>query len=202
MIWTLYNLLILGAAISVALEAKQQRRSHRVQIALPALLHLPGGKLVRCQTVDFSEGGASLAVEPYLGAAVSLDGLAAETAVSVSLWRGEDEHQFPALVTATGGANVRVRWNLQTQEQEIALVQCTFSRADAWVSWDDGRPIDRPLHGLMEVLWVGLSGYRRMIDYAPASMTPALTALRRSFASLASLLPRHAALDLSAQHKK
>ena len=202
LIWTVYNLLILGAAISVALEARQQRRSHRVQIALPALLHLPDGKLVRCRTVDFSEGGASLAVEPHLGAAMPLDALTAETAVSVSLWRGEAEHQFPALVTATGGVNVRVRWNLQTQAQEMALVQCTFSRADAWVSWADGRPIDRPLHGLMEVLWVGLSGYRRMIDYAPASMTPAFTAMRRSFTALASLLPRHPALDLSAQHPK
>lgn len=202
LVWTVYNLLILGAAISVALEAKQQRRSHRVQIALPALLHLPDGKLVRCQTVDFSEGGASLAVATHLGVAVPLDGLAAESAVSVSLWRGEDEHQFPALVTATGGTNVRVRWNLQTQAQEMALVQCTFSRADAWVSWADGRRTDRPLHGLMEVLWVGLSGYRRMIDYAPASLTPAFAAVRRSLASLASLLPRHPALDLSAQHKK
>ena len=203
LLWTFYNLLILGAAISVALEARQQRRSHRVQIALPALLHLPDGKLVRCQTVDFSEGGASLAIEPHLGAAVPFDhALAAETAVSVSLWRGDDEYQFPALVTAAGGANVRVRWNLQSQAQEMALVQCTFSRADAWVAWADGRPVDRPLRGLLEVLSVGLSGYRRMIDYAPESLTPAIAAVRRSLQSLASLLPRPPALDQPARNQQ
>ncbi|MBC7414792.1 MAG: UDP-forming cellulose synthase catalytic subunit [Herminiimonas sp.] len=200
LIWTVYNLLILGAAISVALEAKQQRRSHRVQIALPALLHLPDGNLVRCETVDFSEGGASLAITPHRGEAVPIDAaLLAETAVSVSLWRGDDEHQFPALVTAVGGANVRVRWNLANRAQEMALVQCTFSRADAWVTWADGRQVDRPLRGLLEVLWVGLSGYRRMIDYAPASLTPAIAALRRAVKALASVLPRHPAIDPSAR---
>ncbi len=195
--WTLYNLLILGAAISVALEARQQRRSHRVQIALPALLQLPDGKLLRCRTVDFSEGGASLAIDDAAGAAIlAASLLTPELSVGVSLWRGDDEHQFPALVTAGSGASLRVRWNLQTREQEMALVQCTFSRADAWVSWADGRRDDRPLTGLFEVLRVGLSGYRRMIAYAPASLSPLFDATRRGTRFVASLLPRNPVINM------
>ena len=191
LIWTFYNLLILGAAISVALEARQQRRSHRVQISLPALVRLGDGKLLRCRTVDFSEGGASLTIDGAMPGPGPRDGLGADAAVAVSLWRGNDEFEFPALVTAASGGGIRVRWNLQTQQQEMALVQCTFSRADAWVSWADGRRADRPLAGLLEVLRVGLSGYRRMIDYAPAALVPGLRRVRNGAGFIASLLPRN-----------
>ena len=193
--WTFYNLLILGAAISVALEARQQRRSHRVQIALPTLLHLPDGKLLRGQTVDFSEGGASLTIEPAAMAGFDKN-LPADCEVSVSLWRGTDEYQFPALISASSAGNVRVRWNLQNREQEMALVQCTFSRADAWISWSDGRPVDRPLTGLFEVLLVGLSGYRRMIEHAPVQLQPAIAAMRVGTNFIAGLLPRHPVIHM------
>ena len=197
LVWTFYNLLILGAAISVALEARQQRRSHRVQISLPALVRLADGKLLRCRTVDFSEGGASLTVdEPTLSASPTPAGLSTDASIAVSLWRGDDECQFPALVTAAAGANLRVRWNLQTQQQEMALVQCTFSRADAWVSWADGRRADRPLTGLLEVFQVGLSGYRRMIEYAPPALIPGVRLMRRSVSFVASLLPRNPVINM------
>jgi cellulose synthase (UDP-forming) len=192
--WTAYNLLILGAAISVALEARQQRRSHRVQIALPALLRLPNGKLLRCRTVDFSEGGASLALEDTTG--IETAALIGDTAVGVSLWRGEEEYAFPALVTASSATNVRVRWNLQTRAQEIALVQSTFSRADAWVAWADGRPVDRPLAGLFEVLKIGLSGYRRMIEYAPPAVTPLILRVRQGIGLVTGLLPRQPVIHI------
>ncbi|HEY5801403.1 MAG TPA: UDP-forming cellulose synthase catalytic subunit, partial [Burkholderiaceae bacterium] len=52
--WTVYNILLLGAAISVASETKQVRRSHRVRLQLPAVVRLPGGQLIRCHTEDFS----------------------------------------------------------------------------------------------------------------------------------------------------
>ena len=210
--WTLYNLLILGAAISVALEARQQRRSHRVQISLPALVRLADGKLLRCRTVDFSEGGASLTIDDMAPSATppslaphaphappapqAAAGLATDAAIAVSLWRGNDEFQFPALVTAVTGATMRVRWNLQTQQQEMALVQCTFSRADAWVSWADGRRADRPLAGLLEVLRVGLSGYRRMIEYAPPALLPGVQLVRRGVEFAASVLPRHPVINM------
>jgi cellulose synthase (UDP-forming) len=89
-----------------------------------------------------------------------------------------------------------VRWNLRTRAQEMALVQCTFSRADAWVSWADGRRDDRPLAGLFEVLRVGLSGYRRMIAHAPASLSPLLVASRRGARFIVSLLPRNPVITI------
>ena len=182
--WTLYNLLILGAAISVALEATQQRRSHRVAITMPALVHLPNGKIIQATTVDFSDGGSSLTLREPLQ-------LAHDEAVSISLWRGNDEHCFAALVATCNDDNLRVRWDQHSLEQQKLLVQCTFARADTWVSWSDGRPTDRPLAGLVEVLLVGLLGYRRMIAFASPSFVRIIRSITAVVDFTGSLLPRH-----------
>jgi cellulose synthase (UDP-forming) len=155
MFWTVYNLLILGAAISVASETKQIRHTQRVALKIPAILHLGGGELVHCHTDDFSEGGVALAMD-------AAPVLKIEDTVSVSLWRGAEEYVFPARVVGTSATRVRVRWELTTAQQNQALVHCTFVRADAWVSWSEGRLRDRPLSGLRRVLATGMQGYRRV----------------------------------------
>src|SRR5690606_17495563 len=139
-----YNILLLGAAIAVASETKQVRRTHRVTMRLPAVLHLPSGHLLRCHTVDFSEGGTALAV-------ADLPTLENDQEVTVSLWRGDEEFTFPAQVVGQSGDRLRLRWNLQTTEQQATLVQCTFARADAWVDWAEGRQHDKPLLELRRV---------------------------------------------------
>lgn len=181
--WTGYNVLLLGAAISVASETKQVRRSHRVSMRLPAVLHLPAGRLVRCETEDFSEGGAALMV-------AGIPELRADDEVLVSLWRGEEEYSFPALVVGQSPSRLRIRWNLRTSEQQMRLVQCTFSRADAWVSWAEGRSHDKPLLGLRKVLETGIEGYRRVAEYAMPAGTPYMGAAGRALRWFASLLPR------------
>lgn len=183
--WTGYNVLLLGAAISVASEARQVRLSHRVRLDLPAIVHLPGGKLLPCRTEDFSEGGAAFALPAEAALA-----LARDAAVVVSLWRGREEHAFPARVVATADSRLRVRWELFDAEQERRLVQCTFARADAWVSWADGRHRDRPLAGLRQVLAMGVTGYRRLAEHGAPLAAPLLGRVGPVMRWTASLLPR------------
>lgn len=181
--WTGYNILLLGAAISVASETKQVRRSHRVALRLPAVLHLPGGQLVRCETEDFSEGGAALTTS-------ELPELKTEQPVMVSLWRGDEEFTFPANIVGQSASRLRIRWELKTAEQQMRLVQCTFARADAWVDWAEGRHVDRPLHGLGKVLATGIEGYRRVAEHAVPNATPLMDRAGRALGWCASLLPR------------
>ena len=35
-VWVFYNLIILGGAVAVSVESKQVRRSHRVEMSMPA----------------------------------------------------------------------------------------------------------------------------------------------------------------------
>jgi cellulose synthase (UDP-forming) len=181
--WVFYNLIILGAAAAVALESRQVRMSHRVQMKLSAVLHLADGKRISCETVDFSEGGVALV--PGVMPEIQRD-----AAVMVSLWRGEEEIAFPARVMTIALPQLRLRWELQNQEQESALVQCTFARADAWVDWAKDRPEDRPLESLGAVMLIGISGYRRLIELFLPRLAPATRRLRKMNTFMVSLLPR------------
>ncbi len=158
-LWTIYNLTILAATLSVALESRQVRRHWRVQLTLPAMIKLPTGRTVACETEDFSEGGLAL----KLPVEVAID---KGSMVRISLFRGDREFTLPAEVVFNQGLVLRTRFEHMTMEDYRALVAATFSRGDAWQSWLPERDIDRPLKGLREVLFVGLDGIRRFIKNA------------------------------------
>ncbi|MDD5332935.1 MAG: UDP-forming cellulose synthase catalytic subunit [Rhodoferax sp.] len=158
-LWTVYNLTILAATLSVALESRQIRRHWRVQLTLPAMIKLPTGRTVACETEDFSEGG--LALKLPIEMAIDKGSM-----VRISLFRGDREFTLPAEVVFNQGLVLRTRFEHMTMEDYRSLVAATFSRADAWQSWLPERDIDRPLKGLREVLFVGLDGIRRFIRKA------------------------------------
>ncbi|MGI4813205.1 MAG: UDP-forming cellulose synthase catalytic subunit [Janthinobacterium lividum] len=150
--WTVYNMLILGASVAAASEARQVRDSHRVSMVLRAMLRLPTGRTVVCETLDYSEGGLGLKLPDAALAPLGEQ-------VTVSLYRGEEEFVFPASVVFSHGVRVGLQFAPLTTSQEIDLVQCTFARADAWTGWSEGRQQDTPLRGLAHVLQTGLRGF-------------------------------------------
>nr|WP_106062195.1 UDP-forming cellulose synthase catalytic subunit [Cupriavidus necator] len=155
--WALANLVMLGAAIGVAREARQVRISHRIPMRVPATLLLPDGRTLACKTENYSLGGLGLAlpveasVEP--GARVG-----------VCLSRGTRSYHFPAVVTRNVERQLGVRFDNMDARTEQQLIQCTFGRADAWVNWIDEQPVDVPLRGLKEVIEMGLQGLLRLVD--------------------------------------
>lgn len=156
LMWTAYNLMILAATMSVALEARQIRRSWRVQMSLPAMVKLANGRTVACESEDFSEGG--LAIKLPTSIAVDVD-----CPVKISLFRGEREFTVPAVVVFNQGTVLRVRFEDLSLTDYRAFVAATFSRGDAWQSWLPERDVDRPLKGLGEVMGVGVAGMGRFI---------------------------------------
>jgi len=160
--WTLYNLTVLGTAFSVATEARQVRKSHRVPAELPAILYLPDGRTWHCKTYDFSTTG--LALTHPAGVEVSKGEL-----VSVGLYRGDQEFAFPARVEFINDDHINVHLMYQSIEQQARFIHCTFSRADVWADWHATLQQDNPLNSLLEVFKQALRGYRRLsgrlIDY-------------------------------------
>lgn len=181
--WVAYNLIMLGGAAAVALETRQIRLSHRVQLALPAVLHLADGKRIRCETVDFSEGGVAIAP-------LAMPALERNTQVMVSLWHGTEERIFPAQVMAIVGDQLRLKWELHGGQQEADLVQCTFGRADAWVEWGKDRAADRPSESMKDVLSIGVLGYRRILGQLLPHLKPTHHKSSGLVTLLASFLPR------------
>ncbi|WP_250537189.1 UDP-forming cellulose synthase catalytic subunit [Caballeronia sp. AZ10_KS36] len=171
--WTLYNLVMLGAAVSVAREAKQVRVTHRIAMTMPATLMLNDGSMIACATSDYSTGGLGLVVPP--------DSLTLKTgdALGVIVSRGERQFHFPVRVTRLAGAHLGLSFENLTLEEERRLMQCTFGRADAWVEWGERAEPDAPLRGLKEVLLMGVEGYARLFDGARRALISGLTPERR-----------------------
>ena len=60
MLWASYNVIILGAAVAVAAEAKQVRSSHRIKANFPAAIRLANGRTIKVKITDYSNNGVGL----------------------------------------------------------------------------------------------------------------------------------------------
>jgi len=150
--WTLFNLVMLGTAVGVAAESRQIRNSHRVPLRLPASLYLPDGRVIRCETEDYSTGGIGVRLPAPLT-------LPQGPLLHVAISRGESEFVFPCRVVAAIHTRIGLRLETLSDEQEKQLIGCTFGRADAWLDWSAGTPQDRPITSIGEVLLFGARGY-------------------------------------------
>ncbi len=184
LLWTLYNLLILGAVLAVAAEARQVRVNHRVGLSVPVTLNLPGGHRVHSHTVDVSEGGVGVEL-PEKGL------LMAGQKLEITLFHGSRPYVFPVIVANVFGQRAGLRFDRLSVEQEEALLHCTFSRADAWLDRDKGRKADNPVESLGEIFAAGIRGYASMLRHVFPLLTRKMPLLADIVATVQSLLPRH-----------
>lgn len=154
LLWTVYNLVILGATLAVATESKQVRRSHRVRATLSAILRLSNGHSIVCETEDFSMGGMSLRVPEGVTAAKGDD-------VMISLYGTNGECPFPAKVVFSKERLLSMQFGELNMEQQMSLINCTIGRADVWLKWSEDRSIDHPLNGLKEIAHHSMRGFAR-----------------------------------------
>jgi cellulose synthase (UDP-forming) len=150
--WTLFNLTLLGAVLGVATETRQVRRTPRVTDPLPARVALPDGTRTAAVVLDYSLGGARLA----------LDGTAPSPGTPVTLAFDDAAEGFAAEVLGGAGGRLRVRFLPMSLADERRFVAQTFARPEAWSRWNDTVPPDRPLWSLVEVLSFGAAGYARL----------------------------------------
>jgi cellulose synthase (UDP-forming) len=156
LIWTIYNLVILGASVAVANEARQLREAHRVPMKISAALRTTAGRSYVCTTADYSDGGVGLLMPAPLELPVG-------EIVKLALRRGVDEYVFDAQVTMNSGERIGLKFSPMDVQQSIDFVQCTFARADTWVIWGDGRKLDKPMVSLKAVLLMGFVGFKVLI---------------------------------------
>ncbi len=172
LVWTVYNILMLGAALGVASEARQVRVSHRVPLCVPATLYLPDGRTVACTTSDYSSRGLGINLSEPLD-------VSRGTPLQVVLSRGDREFAFPASVATSGESRLGLNFTALDLEQERRLIECTFGRADAWLGSEELAPQDHPLKSLAEIARFGAIGYRHLITSALALLVSRLRPTKR-----------------------
>ncbi|CAH7463065.1 MULTISPECIES: UDP-forming cellulose synthase catalytic subunit [Vibrio] len=188
LIWTLYNLLILGAAVAVAVEAKQVRKDHRVEVSMPIWVKLRTGHLIQAEMKDFSLGGIRVVIndadektcERLLG-----------QCLDVVLKRGGQEFVFPMTVAYASKGIFGLRLEELSHQQQVQYVQCTFARADTWAKWQQGYQSDKPLSSMRAVLQVGFNGYKRLLKHSPNFIRVTADLFLQSFIFIWSLRPRY-----------
>lgn len=183
MLWVVYNLIVLGGAVGVAAEVRQTRHSHRITTSLPADLMDADGYMHNGVLTDYSDAGVGLklANNPPLAVGASVD---------LILLRGARQFSFPGVVTRSLDGSIGVHFKTLSKQQQIDFVQCTFARADAWLTHNRDFSLDRPMQSFADVVLLSLSGYQHLAQYLPFPLSWIVKKITQFTAWLLSFLPR------------
>ncbi len=180
MFWTVYNAVILGAAVAVAWESQQIRRTIRVAVALPARVRLADGREIECTTRDISEGGTALNV-------AGQGSLPSGTEVDVALLPQYQQVWIKAKIVRSVEGMMSVSFLPLNLEQERQLVFAIFGRADAWMEWSTNRRGDRLGESFGEVARYGVSGVARIVHLG---ITNLVATMKKNTAGVMRILGR------------
>jgi cellulose synthase (UDP-forming) len=169
MVWTLYNVIILGVTCAVAMENKQLRGRVRVTLKIPIILSLPDSKQFDTETVDLSSTGLALRVPRGLKI-VPGDKLSVQFALRFT------QHEIPATVVDNKAGVLRLQFLPLTLAQEEELTRVLYSRADSWLSTAAERERDRPLKSLGLLAKLSVRGVAAALSNFGRSKQPEETA--------------------------
>ena len=150
-IWTCFNIIVLGVATAVAWESQQRRQTVRVSMAVPADVVLADGTVVQGVTADISSGGVMVNTERSFTA---LPGEAVKLVFPVL----DGDAILPATLISADARSLRAQFDPLTLQEEEALTMVLYSRADTWLGWGEAREIDRPLKSLGRILQLSVHG--------------------------------------------
>jgi len=183
MLWTGYNLLILGAAVAVAGEVKQVRSAPRVEVDIPMSVRLPSGHMYAVSMQDFSLGG----IRAEVAHGDLFRGL---EDIEIVLDRAHQRFVFPAKIVYSNENTLGLRLGDLSTQQLVDYVQCTFARADTWVKWKQSYEDDQPGVSFAQVLRSGITGLRRLLENGPAPLPQITRGVVVVFDVLGSFRPR------------
>ncbi|WP_051937282.1 UDP-forming cellulose synthase catalytic subunit [Erwinia sp. 9145] len=140
--WALFSLVILMAAIAVARETKQTRKTIRIEVKIPVVLHYASGISSRSTTVNLSMGGAQIAAP---------DSRHEEDAIeAIDLMLQTGAISIPVSIIGAENGVVRLKFDEIPLSRRRELVRVVLSRADAWIKPQG--PKDRPLRSLLTII--------------------------------------------------
>ncbi len=174
-VWTFYNIVIIGVACAVSLEAEQNRSHVRVAFRGPVMLGLKNGQTLQGDTSDLSNSGAALRVPRGVGIAVG-------DPVTIRFAFRFIRHDLPATVMGYESGRLRLKFSPLTLAEEEELTRVLYSRADSWLNFSEHRERDRSLQSLgllVKLAMRGLGDAVRGLFSGGSGNTPAVVARMR-----------------------
>ncbi len=140
--WGLYSLIFLLAAIAVARETRQTRKTIRIDVDIPVLLHYASGITSRSKTADLSMGGCRVIApdERHLNDEIE----------EVELLLHSGAISIPVNTVASDEEYIRLMFDDIPLSRRRELVRVVLSRADAWIN--PPKPQDNPFRSMATIV--------------------------------------------------
>ena len=152
LLWTLFNMMVLGVATSVAWESQQRRTTVRVTMQVSAHVMLSGGTSISGITADVSGGGVMMETDVALHIPVG-------ESVRLVFPVLDGEASLPATIVRASGRELRAQFEPLSLSEAETLTQVLYSRADTWLGWGEARETDRPLRSLGRIFSLSYRGF-------------------------------------------
>ncbi|WP_312211781.1 UDP-forming cellulose synthase catalytic subunit [Pseudescherichia sp.] len=140
--WGLYSLIFLLAAIAVARETRQTRKTIRIDVKIPTLIHYASGISSRSETADLSMGGCRVAVPDGRHLTDEIE--------EIELQLQSGAISIPVKTIAADDTYVRLKFEDIPLSRRRELVRVVLSRADAWIQ--PQRPQDNPFRSMLTIM--------------------------------------------------
>ncbi|PKH23726.1 cellulose synthase catalytic subunit (UDP-forming) [Enterobacterales bacterium CwR94] len=140
--WAVFSLIILMAAIAVARETKQIRKTIRIDVALPVVLHYASGISSRTTTRNLSMGGARVLAPDNRHENDPIE------AIDLMLQSGAIS--IPVRLIGADDEVIRLQFDEIPLARRRELVRVVLARADAWIKPPAAQ--DRPLLSLLTII--------------------------------------------------
>ncbi|MFS2059647.1 UDP-forming cellulose synthase catalytic subunit [Kosakonia cowanii] len=140
--WGLYSLIFLLAAIAVARETRQTRKTIRIEVEIPVLIHYASGIVSRSQTADLSMGGCRIVApdDRHLNDAIE----------EIELLLHSGAIALPVQTVASDESAIRLMFNDIPLARRRELVRVVLARADAWIN--PPKPQDNPFRSMLTIV--------------------------------------------------
>ncbi|AMO46628.1 Cellulose synthase [Enterobacter sp. FY-07] len=140
--WGLYSLIFLLAAIAVARETRQTRKTIRIDVDIPVLLHYASGITSRSKTADLSMGGCRVIApdDRHLNDEIE----------EVELLLQSGAISIPVNTVASDEEYIRLMFDDIPLSRRRELVRVVLSRADAWIH--PPKPQDNPFRSMATIV--------------------------------------------------
>ncbi|HKS35359.1 MAG TPA: UDP-forming cellulose synthase catalytic subunit [Enterobacteriaceae bacterium] len=140
--WGLYSLIFLLAAIAVARETRQTRRTIRIDVSIPVLVHYASGIASRSETADLSMGGCRITVPDARHLNDEIE--------EIELLLQSGAISIPVTTVAADDGHIRLMFHDIPLARRRELVRVVLARADAWIN--PPMPQDNPFRSMLTIM--------------------------------------------------
>ncbi|MCK7595723.1 UDP-forming cellulose synthase catalytic subunit [Microbulbifer sp. CAU 1566] len=133
-IWATLSILILLLSTAVAVEKRDGRQAHRVNVSLPVMLQSESGYLMAANLQNISLGGAKLQLTDSRYGSKHL--LPATNMTMSVPYSGSELRVTGECLESDAGGNVRMKFMAASKKQQQDIVKIIYGRTNAWVGWD------------------------------------------------------------------